>query len=84
MVAPFTEPTLGSAGFAGSLAFASLAEKALIDIDDPGRRRFLSVSLVGAASGAIIDYLRGDLAISRDELIDYISRMGRQVSAIFN
>ncbi|GKT31570.1 Nicotinate phosphoribosyltransferase pncB1, partial [Aduncisulcus paluster] len=57
MVAPFTEPTLGSAGFAGSLAFASLAEKALIDVDDPGRRRFLS-------------------------LIDYISRMGRQVALI--
>ncbi|WP_078289026.1 TetR/AcrR family transcriptional regulator [Mycobacterium sp. D16R24] len=84
MLAPFTEPTLGSVGFAGSMAFASLAEKALVDVGDPGRRRFLSVSLVGAASGAIIDYLRGDLGISRDELIDYISRMGRQVSAIFD
>lgn len=84
MVAPFTEPTLGSEGFAGSMAFASLAEKALVDVDDPGRRRFLSVSLVGAASGAIIDYLRGDLAITRDELIDYISRMGQRLSGIFD
>lgn len=83
MLVPFIEPGLGREGFAGSQAFATLAEQSLEAIDHPGQRRFLSVALVGAASGAIIDYLRGDLRITRQELIEYIAAMGRTMLGMF-